>query len=171
MARLRLITASLKRQRGLYILWILSLAAAVSGLIIVDVYRHSLTGTLQTQGRKILTADASLSARRMLTEDEEKIMAREIPGAKFARLTEMFAMITAKGESRLALMRFASDEYPLVGELTMGGKAFTGKDLGEAPLAAAAGDLFTLLDLKPGDALKIGDVEFKLTEALDVRTD
>ncbi len=71
-ARLKLITSSLKRQRGLYLLWILSLAAAVSGLLIVDVYRHSLTGTLESQGRKILTADASLSARRILTEGEQK---------------------------------------------------------------------------------------------------
>ncbi len=75
-------------------------------------------------------------------------------------------MITAQGESRLALVRFISDEYPLVGELTSQGKPVTGKDLSGA-VVMPAGDLFSLLGVKPGDKLKIGNAEFTLGEAFD----
>jgi len=168
-ALLRLILASLQRQKPLYILWVFSLAAAVSGLIIVDVFRHSLTGTLQTQGRKILTADASVSARRMLSEDEIKTITESIPGAEFARMTEMFAMVSGNTESRLALLRFISDEYPLVGELKLEGAdvAVQGRNLGDEPVAWAAGDLFSLLDLKPGASLKIGNLNFRLEKSFN----
>lgn len=167
MAVLRLIVSSLQRQKPLYILWVLSLAAAVSGLIVVDVFRQSLTGTLQTQGRKILTADASLSARRMLTEDEVRGLSEVFTGSTAARMTEMFAMVSGNGESRLALVRFVSDEYPLVGELKLEatGQQVHGSDLADAPLAWAAGDLFTLLNLKPGAKVKIGNLEFKLADS------
>ncbi len=169
MAVLKLIATSVRRQKPLYILWIFSLAAAVSGLLVVDVFRHSLTGTLTSQGRKILTADASLSARRMLSDDEVDALKKQMPGAETARLTEMFAMVSAQNESRLTLMRFISDEYPLAGDLTLQGEAAPvhGRDLGEKPTAWAAGDLFSLLDLKPGASVKIGNQEFKLERALD----
>lgn len=167
MALLRLIAASLQRQKPLYILWVLSLAAAVSGLLVVDVFRHSLTGTLQTQGRKILTADATISARRMLTDPELTTMRDSLPGAEFARLTEMFAMVSTKTESRLTLLRFISDEYPLVGELALEGEAkpVHGAALGEEPVAWAAADLFTLLNLQPGANVRIGNLDFRLEKS------
>jgi len=170
-ALLRLIGSSLQRQRPLYILWVLSLAAAVSGLLIVDVFRHSLTGTLQVQGRNILTADATVSTRRLMTETEQSLLRESLPAdSAFARMTEMFAMVSGKSESRLALLRLISDEYPLLGELSVAdaaeGRPVTGRDLGDAPTAWAAADLLTLLDLKVGDRLRIGNLDFVLSEVI-----
>lgn len=168
MVLLKLITTSLKRQRGLYILWILSLAAAVSGLLIVDVYRHSLTGTLKLQGRNILTADATLSARRMITEEEERTLQQGLPtDSSFARMTEMFAMVSGNSESRLALLRFVSDDYPLLGELTLHPEEpAKGKTLNEKPTAWAAGDLLALLDLKVGDTVRVGNLDFVIQKEI-----
>lgn len=157
----KLIFASLRRQRALYILWVLSLAASVSGLLIVDVFRHSLTYTLQEQGRDMLTADAALSTRRLLSEPESRTFRSNLPAdARFARLTEMFAMVSAGTESRLGLVRFISDEFPLLGELKVDDRAVHGKDLGEG--AWVANDLLALLDVKVGDPIKLGNAEVRI---------
>ncbi|NJL24791.1 MAG: hypothetical protein HC902_06230 [Calothrix sp. SM1_5_4] len=70
---MRLILAAFRRQKSLYVMWTLSLSLAVSGLVIIDVYRHSLTAMVKEQGRKILTADVTLSSRRDLSEDEKTV--------------------------------------------------------------------------------------------------
>lgn len=166
MAGLNLIAESLRRQRGLYLLWIFSLAAAVSGLMIVDVYRQSLTGTLRAQGRKILTADVAVSARRLLNADEERQLKESVPRASMARLTEMFAMVSTARASRLALVRFISDDYPLVGELRLERTPVTGMELKEGSRAWADADLLALLKVKSGDKIKIGQSEFVLDKTL-----
>lgn len=167
MAHLRLIYASITRQRSLYILWVLSLCAAVTGLLIVDVFRHSLTQTLQVQGRKILTADVSVSTRRLFTEEELAVVRTTVPaGAKFARLTEMFAMVSGPTESRLALLRFIDDEFPLLGDLQIefadGVRQARGALLKLRPEVWVAGDLLALIDVKPGDRLRVGNRDFTI---------
>lgn len=170
MVFLKLIFESVRRQKSLYGLWILSLAIAVSGLMIVDVFRQSLTETLKSQGRKILSADAALSTRRLLSENEIQIFEETVPApARFARMTEMFAMVTGAKESRLALLRFISEDYPLIGELTLKdhSNVVTGKLLYDRPEAWAAGDLFTLLGLQAGDSIRIGSQDFILVGQID----
>ena len=73
MVELSLLRSSLLRQKALYGLWILALGSALCGLLIIDVYRQSLSVTLQNQGRKILTGDVSLSTRKSFSDDESKI--------------------------------------------------------------------------------------------------
>jgi putative ABC transport system permease protein len=155
----QLILASLRRQKNLYLLWIVSLCAAVSGLVIVDVFRQSLMSTLLSEGRKILSADVAISARRALTNEEMAAWRKVLPPlARTADLTEMYAMVTLGKESRLAHVRFISENYPLVGDL----RDENGAALEKCGCAAAAGDLFALMNAKPGDAVKVGAKTFVL---------
>ena len=173
MARRNLIVASFLRQKSLYLLWLMSLCVAVTGLVVVDVFRHSLTETLKTQGRKILTADVSLTSRRTLTEDEEKRLAAALPANhRSARLTEMFAMVSAEKDSRLAMLRFISDDYPLIGELTLrdGGGAQRsrgGRELkGDQAILWVAGDMLALMDVKVGERVRVGQLEARIAEVI-----
>jgi putative ABC transport system permease protein len=162
-----LILASFRRQKFLYVLWLVSLCLAVSGLVIVDVYRYSLSDTLKAQGRKILTADASISIRRMLSDDERSRFQKLLPQARTADLTEMFAMVTVGPESRLAMLRFASDEYPLIGDLEIENSdgfvhAAKAQELSGRPLAWVAGDVLALMNTKIGGEIQIGQLKFTI---------
>lgn len=167
MLALRLILASLWRQRSLYILWVLSLCFAINGLMVIDVYRVSLGNTLKLQGTKILTADMALSTRRLLTEAEIKTLKESLPAeTRFSALTEMFAMVSSESESRLAMLRFIDDDFPLIGELKIksGETAAPSKGSGLAttPTVWVAADLLPLMDVSEGSAIKIGQVTFTI---------
>lgn len=171
MAVFKLIVSSLRRQRGLYLLWIVSLMAAVSGLVIVDVFRQSLTGTLVVEGRRILGADVAVSARRPFTSGELSIWSGSLPpGSRTADMFEMFAMVTVGSESRLAQVRFVSDDYPLVGDFSFSAngvaRAASGAVLRECSCASAAGDLFALMGAKPGASVKVGNKTFLLSSEI-----
>ncbi len=164
---LRLIFASLWRQRSLYVLWVLSLCFAINGLMIIDVYRVSLSNTLALQGTKILTADMALSTRRLLTGDESKVLKGALPaGTRFSALTEMFAMVSSENESRLAMLRFIDDGFPLIGDLKIksaGQTAVsTGAGLAGTPKAWVAADLLPLMDVSEGSEIRIGQVTFTI---------
>ena len=170
MVLLNLIANSLWRERRLFGLWVMSLCLAVSGLLIVDVFRGSLTQTLEAEGQEILTADLSVSARRPLTDDEKQRVHEALsPNARFSSMTEMYAMASRRGPkplSRLAAVRFLDDVYPLIGELKVerGGSTanYTGRELNEGLRAWVAPDILTLLNVKVGDPLKIGEATFTI---------
>lgn len=159
-----LILAAFRRQKMLYLMWLLSLSAAVTGLVTVDVFRASLADTLRRQGRQMLTADVALSSRQRLAEGTaEKFRAELPPDTRFAQLTEMFGMISSGRESRLGLLRAISDDYPLIGDLEVDGVAQLGDKLGEAPSVWVASDVLPLLGVKSGATIKVGGAEFKIT--------
>lgn len=165
MVTFRLIWTSLIRERNLYLLWIVSLGAAVSGLMVIDVYRASLARTLNVQGSKILSADISLSSRRRLSESEQKKFRDLLPLAtRYATATEIIAMTSSPKESRLSNLKFVDESYPLIGELVIEGEQQTtsrhGADFNNLPSAWAAPDLQVLLGVQLGDKIKIGQVEF-----------
>ena len=162
-----LIRASLRRQKALYLVWLLSLSAAVAGLVVVDVFRGSLGETLRTQGRDMLTADVALSMRQKLPASVREGLAAALPpGSRFAEMTEMFGMVTdpESRESRLAALRAVSDDFPLVGALVIerdGTRARTAREL--APGAVwVARDLLTLLGTRVGARLALGGRELTI---------
>ncbi|MBX3023086.1 MAG: hypothetical protein KF799_15530 [Bdellovibrionales bacterium] len=163
MASLNLILASLRRQKTLYGIWVLSLCLAVTGLVIIDVYRQSLAGMIREQGRKILTGDLSMSARRQLNETERRTFTAAVPQpAQMAESYDMMAMISTDKESRLAMVRFITDAYPLVGQIQLSERAgdVQGADLlsGDAIKMWIAADLVPLMNLKMGDQVKLGAI-------------
>jgi putative ABC transport system permease protein len=169
-----LIGKSLWRDRGLFGLWIACLCVSVSGLLVVDVFRHSLENTLTVQGRKILTADVAVSSRRVLSETERATVKKILPAdAKYSDTMDLFAMISHEkaGErsTHLASVHFIDDAFPLIGDLQIQASppagpsvALHGHDLGETPQAWIASDFVTLLNVTPGDELQIGQTRFKI---------
>ncbi|MGE4133550.1 MAG: ABC transporter permease [Bdellovibrionales bacterium] len=168
MVTFQLILSSVRRQAWLYGLWIVALTMSVSGLMIIDIYRSSLSTTLREQGTKILTADVSLSTRRKLTETEvSTFKAAFPPGSRFAAMTEMFAMSSSEEETRLCLLRFIDSEYPLMGRLKISGVESHGRDLNDGEQVWVAPDLLALMNTKVGGKLKIGQVEFVIAGTID----
>lgn len=136
--------------------------------MIIDVYRASLSETLKLKGTKILTADVAVSTRRLLTDDEITMLQAAMPtGARFSAMTEMFAMVSTANESRLAMLRFIDDAFPLVGDLQIQ-KAedvvnSAGRNLGSKQDEVwVAPDLLALMDAAVGDEVRIGRLRLKI---------
>lgn len=160
--------ASLWRAKGLYAIWILSLCCAVSGLMIIDVYRASLAHTLNVQGVKILSAHVEVSARRAITGEEEQVLKQTLPqGYQLSRMTEMLAMVSTGRDSRLATLRFIDDVYPLAGSLTVGKSAKHGADFGSEPSLWIASDFVPLMDLAVGSKVQIGQAQFTVRGVIE----
>lgn len=165
MVYLKLIWSAIRRERWLYVLWTLSLSGAVCGLVIIDIYRASLTFTLNVQGQKILSADAAVSSRRkLLPEERASFMQTLPPNTRWAENYELFAMVSSPKSTRLALLKFIDDNYPLIGDLFIEQNGAVdpvhGEDLGAEPNAWVAEDFLILLNTKVGDKIKVGSVEF-----------
>lgn len=159
MVVLHLILKSLARTKGLYLLWIASIALTVAGLLIVDVYRESLSETLRQQGRAILAADLTLSARRPLKPEEiERFKSAFGPEARFTRSTEMLAMVSGPSASHLAGLNFIEDEFPLIGALEI-----TGDRSRTEPQLWASEDFLPLTGFQVGDGVKVGKLDLKLS--------
>ena len=159
MALLGLAAAALWRQRAQYLIWLVCMALAVTGLVIVDVYRHSLGDMIRAQGRKILMADVTISARRRLSPEEIATFRSALPaGAKFSEMTEMMAMVAASsGGSRLCQVRFVDQRFPLAGELRIEGPA---QKIGVDNSVWVDSDLLALLPTELGQKIKIGGRDF-----------
>lgn len=167
-----LIFASIRRQKFIFGLWLVGLCAAVMGLMTIDVFRQSLTVTLQQEGRRILTADVSFSSRQRLSDDQRRQFQGALPAnARWAELTELFAMVGDERQSRLAMVRFVSDDFPLLGTLEIDGEARQGRalaapsrgaDAAEEPTVWVDRDLLTLMSLRQGDSLKVGAIQARI---------
>ena len=144
--------------RGLFGLWIVSLGLAVTGLVVVDIYRASLKNMIEAQGRTMLGGDVTLSARRLLSDGERDTFTKLLPANDLTRVTDLTAMASTARESRLVSLRLIDDAYPLVGDLVVDEVVRHGADLGPAPRAWVAPELLPLMGLNVGDALKIGEL-------------
>lgn len=149
----------------------LSLCLAVTGLVIIDVYRQSLAEMIRQQGRKILTADMTLSARRQLTADELRIFRETLPpGTQFSEIFEMMGMVSSAKESRLAMLRFVDGAYPLVGDMQPSSmeESGHGSDLKKPDgyITWVAPDLLALMSVETGETLKIGQIDVQIADVM-----
>ena len=159
MVGLRLIAASTRTLGGIFALWILNLSLAVTGLIVVDIYRASLKDMIDRQGRQMMGGDLALGARRPLTASERQTFRETVAGAAFTDVTEMAAMVSTKLDARLVSLRFVDDLYPLVGDLVVDQTPRHGVDLNDGARAWVAAELLPLLDLEVGGHLRLGDLD------------
>jgi putative ABC transport system permease protein len=146
----------------------MSLCAAVSGLVIIDVYRASLAHTLNVQGVKILSAHVEISARRPITEEEMRQFTGALPvGFEISRMMEMYAMVTSGQDSRLATLRFADDAYPLVGSLNINDRDAHGADLAGERGVWIAPDFVPIMGLAVGSVIQVGNAKFTVKGIVD----
>jgi len=166
----RLIWLSFARQIQFYAILMVSLALAVSGLLIVNVYRQSLKNFVSTQGESLLGGHITLSARRAITPQETDFFRSQLPReTQFAEMTEFFAMVSSGSATRLALLRFVDNTYPLMGDLLMApnSQPVIGAVLEAHPEVVVAADLLNLMELQVGQELTVGQSTFKIRGVLE----
>jgi putative ABC transport system permease protein len=151
------------------LLFIFNLSLGLSGLVTMEAFRSSLSGSLRENSRNLLSADLAVSSRRNLNPEEIKLQEElAVRASGRTRLVETFSMVKSASASRLVLLRAVAENYPLRGFLDLEKQ---GK-IGEGKVHSLLGpdriwidqDLSRSLKLKPGDTLKIGQADFTVAD-------
>ena len=155
---------------GLAGLWIflVCIALGVTAIVGVESLAKALNDGLARQGRVILGGDASFSLiHRRLTPDEAAFLGRF---GKLSTVATMRAMArAASGDAALVEVKAVEPSWPAIGAATLAPRTPTAEALAEenGVFGAAAGEaLLARLDLKIGEAFRLGEATIVLRAVL-----
>ncbi len=172
MITLRRVLRSLRR-RPRYVFGFLAAGVlGLSGNLYLDSLEGSIRQSLGSKSRELLTADLSLSVRRAASaEDRAKIEGFLHPIAtEETHSLDLFSMAASAGGSRLVQLVAIEGNFPLVGRLTLERLGAVERSTPKATLGGGKiwidPDVRDSLGLKIGDATKIGDRKFVVTDVI-----
>src|SRR5437870_4543193 len=147
------------------------IALGVAALVGVGLFAANLERAIQREARSLMAADVELRTTRLLTPAAEGVLMK-LDGRDIARLqvSELVAMAAAPSGTQLVELKAVEPGYPFYGKLRAVPEdalatLFTGTR------ALAEETLLIRLDLKVGDTLKIGHVEFTIAGVLKKEPD
>ncbi|NRA06823.1 MAG: FtsX-like permease family protein [Myxococcales bacterium] len=143
----------------------LNLAVGFSGFVALDAFQRSVSGELAERSRAFLGADLAVTSSRPLRAEEiERFDALAPPGARVARVAELFSMLAVGTRSRLVELHAIDGDFPLRGAIALAGKGPVGpRD--RATLREQSGiwidpALRSQLGLEVGARVRLGGSEF-----------
>lgn len=151
-----------------------ALVLAVGVVSGISAFTTRLQSALEQESHRFLAADMVIASGRELPG--EWLQQAQLQQLKTARTLSFPSMVYAGDESmHLASIKAVSERYPLRGELTYSAQPFT--QTNTATHVPARGEvwldsrLFPLLDVQVGDAVEIGQAQFKVAAAAGTEPD
>lgn len=173
---LKLIISDLRNNFIFFSLLIFNFTLGLTGFVALDSFKVGIQKAVKANAKEYLSADLTVSARRLLTDREVQIAKIELTGKgatdsfQESRMVEMFTMVNTPAGSRLVQLKIVDDQYPFYGQLKLqnhGAVIYgTAKDINSDLKAWAYSDLFTQLNLKLGATIKLGNLEFVLSDRI-----
>lgn len=174
---LRLAWRELINARRFSIFFVLNLALGLTGYVVVDSLKSSISRSLAGQSREILGADLAVSAFRSLSSEEIKSVEGQMPaGTRTSLETSWLSMVSVASwnetnvapPARLMEIRAVDSDFPFYGRVDATGtdqsalpqSVFT--DMEKSSVAIASPELFFQLESTIGSRIKIGQQEFTL---------
>lgn len=152
------------RTPSLLIVW-LALALAVACVLALGRIGDRLDQGLQRQGREAIAADRVL---RSYTPVPEAWLAQgRQEGIRISRQWVFSTMAFAGGRLQLAEVKAVDDAYPLYGRL----ETRPSRQMPRPGDALVAPRLMAQLDLRPGDAVEVGDITLRVAGEVDREPD
>lgn len=149
--------------------FVANLMLGLFGFVFLSAFQGAIQEAFQERSQMLLTADLRLSARRELTAEEEKAVTGVLRGTEFteSRARETYSMIAKKdgSASRLVEVQAIEPNYPLYGALKLSPAETPGEI--DPFRVWIAPDFAIQMNLKAGDAVRIGDTEFTVTKIVD----
>ncbi|MGZ3771558.1 MAG: ABC transporter permease [Bdellovibrio sp.] len=166
---LRLALRELIRSWRFGLFFIFNLSLGLIGFVSLQAFNESLTEQIKLNAKNILSADLSVSARRELTQEEQKQMRAVFPkGTQESKIYEFFAMLNSAKGSRLVLVKAIDEAYPYYGELMLQSgrviKTNTKKDIISKRKLWIYPELKSQLGLTVGDSVKIGKLDLQISD-------
>ncbi len=144
----------------------------LSGNLYLDSLEGSIRSSLGSKSRELLTADLSISVRRLTTAaDRAKIDGFLKPIAEeTTRSLDLFSMLSTKTGSRLVMLEAIEGNYPLVGRITLARGGPIERRTPKAGLGQGRiwidRDVRDSLGLAIGGHAKLGDRDFEVTDVI-----
>lgn len=154
--------------RGFTLLFLFNLFLGVSGFVVLHSFRENINVMLGDRAKELLSSDLAISARRDLSEDEERkveaVFADKVQASQKAM--GVYSMARSEGEqgrSRLVQLKAVEDGFPYYGKIELEGE----KNYAEG-MRQLQGKNFVWLEpallrqmkLNVGDSLRLGEMEF-----------
>lgn len=182
---IRLAWRELLNARRFSIFFILNLALGLTGYIVVDSLKSSISQSLAGKSREILGSDLAISAFRQLNDDELKTIEALLPeGTQTAREVSWLSMVSAIGSetdsttsrnqneaappARLMEIRAVDADFPFYGSvdaITADGSLLPAsifQTMTAQPHAIAGPELLFQLNSNIGDKIRIGQQVFTI---------
>lgn len=142
------------------------MALGIAALVGLHGVRATVTRAVNAQARELLGADLRLSSRAPLSAELESRLAQLATRAetRTARVTQFasMALVPRTGLTRLADVRGVDTAFPFYGAVETQPARLWGVLASDPRAALVDASLLLQLDARVGDALRIGDVEFRI---------
>ncbi len=157
--------------RKMFFLLLLNLTLGMVSYLTLSTFRHGLKEVLLSKAKETLSADLSISVRRLLKPDELMTMSEMVsPKIATSRIFDFMSMVVAKDQSRLVQVKAVDENYPLYGQLLLkSGRKITGssaKDILDKNSVWVYPEVLVQLNIKIGDFLKLGGKEFLIEDVV-----
>jgi len=151
--------------------FVFNLTLGLTGFLCLDAFKASLDQALHANSKSFLSADLSVSARRILTAQELADVRSALPAAaQESKLWEFFSMAASNDSSRLVQIKAIEGNYPFYGSMTLGsGQKITFQTehaLNKEKLAWVYPELLSQLKLKVGDSISLGNQQYKIADTV-----
>ncbi|OQW46902.1 MAG: hypothetical protein A4S09_03065 [Proteobacteria bacterium SG_bin7] len=134
----------------------------------IDIIRFSVAQSLQGQSKILLAADLAVTARRELTA-EERVVLKGLMSAddQIHEVRELYTMVKGDKNSRLVQLKAIPSDFAFYGKLDFANN-IPGDvvDLNKSDKVWVHPELLTQLNLAIGDKIKIGDVNFEISNLI-----
>ncbi|HEY4135556.1 MAG TPA: FtsX-like permease family protein [Alphaproteobacteria bacterium] len=150
------------------------LALGVAAIAGIGSFSATIGESLQNDARALLGGDIELRlTQRQAAPEQKAYLAQQGTLSSIATMRAMASTIADQPARRLVELKAVDKAYPLYGEVGLDGAASFADALapetrnGETLYGAVAQpDLFSLLKLKPGDVVQVGEAKFVLRATL-----
>ncbi len=157
-----------------YFFLLANLSLGLVGFLALDAFKTSLDASVQLNAKNFLSADLSVSARRLMTETELTKVRKFLPqGTQETRVWEFFSMVNSEAGAKLINVKAIGPQYPFYGQLKLGSGKIVGgpsghfiSDIHEAKRAWVYPELLVQLGLKVGDQIDLGGESFTIADTV-----
>lgn len=157
-----------KSDRAFNSFFILCSTLGLLGLLLVEAFKNGIDEKVSSNAKNFIASDLSVSTRRMFTADEAQKLEAYLetnnhPYALWIETYSLVSKVSSDPLSKLANLNFVSEQFPFYGGVVLDTKESKGpgqwNELHSRPVVWISRDFAWELNLKPGDKVKIGEME------------
>ena len=168
---LRLAKQEILGHKKFSIFFILNVSLGLIGFISLDGFKNSFQSHLKENAKELLTADISVSTRRLLSPLEKETSTQLMPkGSLQTGVVSLYSMVAGKDLSRLVNVKVIDTLFPLYGEITLKNRGAissqSSKSILEKPKIWVYQEILDQLKIKVGDQLKVGNQSFEIDDVI-----
>lgn len=159
---IRLTILDMWRSRRQLLLTAMTLIVGFSALVLSLGVRDSQELLVSSKAREILTGDAQVSGTRPMTDKEREEFDRIFSPTQVSPETDVLAALRTQARATMVELKAVTETYPLVGRILLeNGQPAPFSQLAKGEIWLAD-ELRSILDLKLGDSIRLGEAEFKI---------